>query len=107
MEKMLEMAQSFAQKEGYAPYYMYLFYFHYITYISFHEHPHNLSIPDRFWLSQKYPFFSIDHFFDPINIIRNTADSEEEKLAWLRRILEWQRDMSDNKEFFSLLRVIW
>ena len=34
----------------------------------------------------------------------NTADSEEEKLAWLRRILEWQRDMSDNKEFLSLLK---
>lgn len=33
-----------------------------------------------------------------------TADSEEEKLAWLRRILEWQRDMSDNKEFLSLLK---
>ena len=24
---------------------------------------------------------------------------EEEKLNWLRQILEWQRDMSDNKEF--------
>ena len=34
----------------------------------------------------------------------NTADSEEEKLSWLRRILEWQRDMSDNKEFLSLLK---
>ena len=34
----------------------------------------------------------------------NTADSEEEKLAWLRRILEWQRDMSDNKEFLSVLK---
>lgn len=35
---------------------------------------------------------------------QNTTDSEEEKLAWLRRILEWQRDMSDNKEFLSLLK---
>ena len=34
----------------------------------------------------------------------DNADSEEEKLAWLRRILEWQRDMSDNKEFLSLLK---
>lgn len=33
-----------------------------------------------------------------------SADNEEEKLAWLRRILEWQRDMSDNKEFLSLLK---
>ena len=29
---------------------------------------------------------------------------EEEKLVWLRQILEWQRDMSDNKEFMSLLK---
>ena len=29
---------------------------------------------------------------------------EEEKLAWLRQILEWQRDMSDNKEFMKLLK---
>ena len=35
---------------------------------------------------------------------KNASDSEEEKLAWLRRILEWQRDMSDNKEFLKLLK---
>ena len=29
---------------------------------------------------------------------------EEEKLSWLRQILEWQRDMSDNREFMSLLK---
>ena len=29
---------------------------------------------------------------------------EEEKLNWLREILEWQQDMSDNKEFMSLLK---
>ncbi len=29
---------------------------------------------------------------------------EEEKLVWLRQILEWQRDMSDNKEFLNLLK---
>ncbi len=29
---------------------------------------------------------------------------EEEKLVWLRQILEWQRDMSDNKEFMDLLK---
>ena len=34
----------------------------------------------------------------------NTHDTEEEKLTWLRQILEWQRDMSDNKEFLSLLK---
>ena len=30
--------------------------------------------------------------------------TEEEKLTWLRQILEWQRDMSDNREFLSLLK---
>ena len=33
-----------------------------------------------------------------------TQNNEEEKLSWLRQILEWQRDMSDNKEFLSLLK---
>lgn len=32
------------------------------------------------------------------------AANEEEKLVWLRHILEWQRDMSDNKEFMNLLK---
>ena len=31
-------------------------------------------------------------------------DQEEAKLTWLRQILEWQRDMSDNREFLSLLK---
>ena len=34
----------------------------------------------------------------------SSGNSEEEKLNWLRQILEWQRDMSDNKEFMSLLK---
>lgn len=29
---------------------------------------------------------------------------EEEKLVWLRQILEWQQDLSDNKEFLNLLK---
>lgn len=29
---------------------------------------------------------------------------EEEKLSWLRQILEWQKEMSDNKEFMNLLK---
>ncbi len=33
-----------------------------------------------------------------------STDSAEAKLSWLRQILEWQRDMSDNKEFLSLLK---
>lgn len=35
---------------------------------------------------------------------KNTRDNEEAKLTWLRQILEWQKDMSDNKEFLSLLK---
>lgn len=35
---------------------------------------------------------------------QNAKDSEEAKLTWLRQILEWQREMSDNKEFLSLLK---
>ena len=34
----------------------------------------------------------------------SVANQEEEKLSWLRQILEWQRDMSDNREFMSLLK---
>lgn len=30
--------------------------------------------------------------------------SEEEKLAWLRQILDWQQEMSDNKEFMEFLK---
>ena len=32
------------------------------------------------------------------------GDQEEAKLSWLRQILEWQQDMSDNKEFLKLLK---
>ena len=32
------------------------------------------------------------------------AGDEQAKLSWLRQILEWQRDMSDNKEFLSLIK---
>ncbi len=34
----------------------------------------------------------------------NALNGEEEKLSWLRQILEWQRDMADNREFMSLLK---
>ena len=34
----------------------------------------------------------------------STINQEEAKLSWLRQILEWQQDMSDNKEFVSLLK---
>lgn len=32
------------------------------------------------------------------------SGSEEEKMAWLRQILEWQQDTSNNKEFMSLVK---
>ncbi len=32
-------------------------------------------------------------------------NSEEAKLAWLRQILDWQRELSDNKEFLSALKT--
>ena len=35
---------------------------------------------------------------------KKVEEQEEEKLVWLRQILEWQRDMSDNKEFMNLLK---
>ncbi|MGN0133001.1 MAG: RelA/SpoT family protein [Lachnospiraceae bacterium] len=35
---------------------------------------------------------------------KKISTGEEEKLAWLRQILEWQRDTSDNKEFMKLLK---
>ncbi len=33
-----------------------------------------------------------------------SAANEEQKLSWLREILEWQKEMSDNKEFMSVLK---
>ena len=38
------------------------------------------------------------------NDMADIARNEEKKLTWLRQILEWQRDMSDNQEFMSLLK---
>ena len=35
---------------------------------------------------------------------KESRDNEEAKLTWLREILEWQHEMSDNKEFMSLLK---
>lgn len=35
---------------------------------------------------------------------KKVEEQEEEKLSWLRQILEWQKDMADNKEFLSTLK---
>lgn len=34
----------------------------------------------------------------------SSAAQEEAKLSWLRQILEWQTEMSDNREFLNLLK---
>ena len=34
----------------------------------------------------------------------NTKASEDAKYAWLRQILEWQKDMHDNKEFLNVIK---
>lgn len=35
----------------------------------------------------------------------NSKDNEEQKLSWLRQILEWQTDTADNKEFMSFVKT--
>lgn len=35
---------------------------------------------------------------------KHVEEQEAAKLSWLRQILEWQKDMSDNKEFMSLIK---
>ena len=35
---------------------------------------------------------------------KNIKAQEEEKLNWLRQILDWQKDMSDNREFLNLIK---
>ncbi len=35
---------------------------------------------------------------------KKTDQTEAQKLAWLREILDWQREMSDNKEFLDSLK---
>ena len=39
------------------------------------------------------------------NLSGTARDKEEEKLSWLRQILEWQRDTEDNKEFMSAVKT--
>lgn len=39
------------------------------------------------------------------NLSGTTRDKEEEKLSWLRQILEWQRDTEDNREFMSAVKT--
>ena len=36
--------------------------------------------------------------------ITGEGDNDEQKISWLRQILEWQRDLSDNHEFLNLLK---
>ena len=39
------------------------------------------------------------------NLTGTARDKEEEKLSWLKQILEWQRDTEDNKEFMSAVKT--
>lgn len=39
------------------------------------------------------------------NLSGTTKDKEEEKLTWLRQILEWQKDTEDNREFMSTVKT--
>ncbi|MCR5701367.1 MAG: bifunctional (p)ppGpp synthetase/guanosine-3',5'-bis(diphosphate) 3'-pyrophosphohydrolase [Lachnospiraceae bacterium] len=39
------------------------------------------------------------------NLSGTTKDKEEEKLSWLRQILDWQRETEDNKEFMSAVKT--
>ena len=39
------------------------------------------------------------------NLAGTARDKEEEKLSWLRQILEWQRDTEDNKEFMNVVKT--
>lgn len=35
----------------------------------------------------------------------SSGDNEEQKMSWLRQILEWQTDTTDNKEFMSFVKT--
>ena len=39
------------------------------------------------------------------NLAGTARDKEEEKLSWLRQILEWQHNTEDNKEFISAVKT--
>ncbi len=39
------------------------------------------------------------------NLSGTARDKEEEKLSWLRQILEWQHNTEDNKEFISAVKT--
>ncbi len=39
------------------------------------------------------------------NLTGTARDKEEEKLSWLRQILEWQHNTEDNKEFMSAVKT--
>ena len=45
------------------------------------------------------------HWKYKAGITGNETSLEEAKLSWLRQILEWQKDMSDNKEFMEIIKT--
>lgn len=42
---------------------------------------------------------------DKLSAQQSREKSAEQKLNWLKQILEWQKDMSDNKEFMAALKT--
>lgn len=42
---------------------------------------------------------------DKLSAQQSREQSAEQKLNWLKQILEWQRDMSDNREFMDALKT--
>ena len=57
-----------------------------------------MCIRDRYGIAAHWQYKEASDGKKPVE------QQEEEKLIWLRQILEWQRDMSDNQELLSLLK---
>lgn len=58
---------------------------------------------EQMHLISQYGITAFWKYREGINVQEADRRSEE-KLAWLKQILEWQKDMSDNKEFMTLLK---
>lgn len=64
------------------------------------------EIQIRTWEMHKIAEYGIAaHWKYKAGITGTTDDKEEAKLSWLRQILEWQTDMSDNKEFMDTIKT--
>ncbi len=60
----------------------------------------------RTWEMHKIAEYGIAaHWKYKEGITSTEMSAEEVKLSWLRQILEWQKDMSDNKEFMETIKT--